>query len=185
MVQTTATEPDWPATPAPPFDSDIASALASAVACNKFASNMQCPRGQLWRILFSGFRTLDSGLWSQCVWLLFYPSLMMSVCRAKPQIATWLPARANLLQCLYLLLLWLLLLFLLWCWSLNKSKEIAFNVYLQEIKIKSIPQLYDPGKRESLASWTLQQPWEFVRLIDLDLVHCLSVQAIPFQMARS
>lgn len=74
------------------------------------------------------------------VWLLFYPTLMMSVCRAKPQIATWLPARANLSLCLLPLPLPLLFpaVDVVAVVALNKSKEIAFNVYLQQIKIKSI-----------------------------------------------
>lgn len=82
--------------------------------------------------------------WLSClvVWLLFYPTLMMSVCRAKPQIATWLPARANLSLCLLPLPLPLLFpavdVVAAVVVALNKSKEIAFNVYLQQIKIKSI-----------------------------------------------
>jgi len=136
-----------------------------------------------------GFRRILS----VCLAFVLYPSLMMSVCRAKPQIATWLPARANLLQCLFLLSL----LVSWWscscccCWSLNKSKEIAFNVYLPEIKIKSIPWQWQwqchPGKQTTTATGNrnLDGLWAFVRLIDLDLVHCLAIRPIPFQMARS
>lgn len=43
------------------------------------------------------------------------------------------------------------------CRPLNKSKEIAFNVYLLEIKIKSIPWQCHPGNRtrqELARTWT-------------------------------
>lgn len=85
-----------------------------------------------------------SGNWLFCrpvVWLLFYPTLMMSVCRAKPQIATWLPVLVPC-QSVAMCTLPLPLLFVFptaaAVVALNKSKEIAFNVYLQQIKIKSI-----------------------------------------------